>query len=230
MASEAFKIKIAQLKMLGNDFETHVLVYDELLNQLKHDFDEKWLFGWQDNSHAATDLKKYLDDFAKIHRLKPDEKSQLEDYSSTQGDFRETMIFIAKKLNESGKSHIILMDEVDLNNVVASVKSKENLTYLDIDLSYLAEFENVRFILCLRPTIDGYKNFQIEYSEAKPNQYIKQFMNRYRNCKPIYDLLNFWQKNDVQSDYGFPMITNRREKLDERSLPTLTRFKFFLFF
>ena len=134
IAVEAFKIIVAQTKLSGLDMEMHTLVYDEKLNQLKHDFAKRWLF--QHDGANATDLKKYLDDFAKSHEIKPEEKSQLEDYTSTRDDFRETMTFIARKLNESGKVHIILMDEVELQ-CVASIKND-----VDVDLSYLAEFEN----------------------------------------------------------------------------------------
>ena len=204
MAAEAFKIMVAQAILAGLDMEMHTLVYDEKLNQLKHDFEEKWLF--QHDGAIASDLKEYLKEFAKIHRIKPEERSQLEDYTSTQDDFRETMTFLGEKLNESGKVHIILMDEVDLKNV-ASIKSHGGTPYLDVDLSYLAQFENVKFIMCLRPTIDGCKNFKIEYSKKMPNQYIQHFQNRYRNCKQIFDLLSFWQQNDDSQTDGFPMIS-----------------------
>ena len=121
IAVEAFLIMISKAVLNGLDMEMHTLVYDEKLNQLKHDLAKKWLF--QHEGARATDLKKYLDEFAEIHDIEPDKKSQLEDYTSTQDDFKETMTFLARKLNESGKVHIILMDEVELQNV-ASIKFK----------------------------------------------------------------------------------------------------------
>ena len=126
IAVEAFKIMVAKAKLDGLDMEMHSLVYDEKLNQLKHDLEKKWLFQFE--GAIASDLKEYLKEFAKIHQINPEGKSQLEDFHSTKDDFRETMTFLARKLNDSGKVHIILMDEVELQNV-ASIKSKNDLPY-----------------------------------------------------------------------------------------------------
>lgn len=214
IAAEAFKIMVSKEILGGFDMEMHILVYDEKLKQLKHDLEEKWLF--QHEGAIARDLKFYLKEFAQLHRIKPEDQSQLEDFDSTQDDFRETMIFLARKLNESGKVHIILMDEVELQNV-ASIKSQNGLPYVDVDLSYLEEYENVKFIICLKPTFYGCKNFEIQYSKKRPNQYVKHFQNRYRNCKEIYDLLSYWQQNDPQSDV-FPMLSPT-ENLNVNWLP-----------
>lgn len=214
IAVEAFKIMVAKAKLAGFDMEMHTLVYDEKLNQLKHDLEMKWLF--QYDGANVTDLKKYLDEFAKLNQINPEGKSLLEDFHSTKDDFRETMTFLARKLNDSYKVHIILMDEVELKNVT-SIISENDVTYADVDLSYVAEFENVKFIICLRPMIEGCKNFDIKYSKKRPNQYIKHLKNRYRNCKEIYELLCYWQQNDLQSD-GFPILSST-EKLNMDWLP-----------
>ena len=214
IAVEAFKIMVAKAKLAGFDMEMHTLVYDEKLNQLKHDLEMKWLF--QYDGANVTDLKKYLDEFAKLNQINPEGKSLLEDFHSTKDDFRETMTFLARKLNDSYKVHIILMDEVELKNVT-SIISENDVTYADVDLSYVAEFENVKFIICLRPMIEGCKNFDIKYSKKRPNQYIKHLKNRYRNCKEIYELLCYWQQNDLQSD-GFPILSST-ENLNMDWLP-----------
>ena len=214
IAVEAFKIMVAKAKLAGFDMEMHTLVYDEKLNQLKHDLEMKWLF--QHDGANVTDLKKYLDEFAKLNQINPEGKSLLEDFHSTKDDFRETMTFLARKLNDSYKVHIILMDEVELKNVT-SIISENDATYADVDLSYVAEFENVKFIICLRPMIEGCKNFDIKYSKKRPNQYIKHLKNRYRNCKEIYELLCYWQQNDLQSD-GFPILSST-ENLNMDWLP-----------
>ena len=214
IAVEAFKIMVAKAKLAGFDMEMHTLVYDEKLNQLKHDLEMKWLF--QYDGANVTDLKKYLDEFAKLNQINPEGKSLLEDFHSTKDDFRETMTFLARKLNDSYKVHIILMDEVELKNVT-SIISENDVTYADVDLSYVAEFENVKFIICLRPMIEGCKNFDIKYSKKRPNQYIKHLKNRYRNCKEIYELLCYWQQNDLQSD-GFPILPST-ENLNMDWLP-----------
>ena len=52
-------------------------------------------------------------------------------------------------MNESGKLHIVLIDEVDMNNVGSKIV-ENHTTVIDIDLSYLSEFENVKFIICIR--------------------------------------------------------------------------------
>ena len=70
------------------------MVYDEKLNQLKDDLAKKWLL--LPDEANATDLKKYLDEFARKHRMQPEEKSMLEDYHSSQEDFRDNDIHCKK--------------------------------------------------------------------------------------------------------------------------------------
>ena len=161
MASEAVKIKLAQLKYSQNIVEIHAVeihafVFNEKLKQLKSDLSEKWFLGYEEI--IPTDLKKYLEQFYKDHNVKPERQSELEQFDYSSDEFKETLTSVAQKLNLDGKIHIILMDEVDLKNVMPSEKStlKNNL---EIDLSFVGEFHNVHFIFCLRSAIEGMNNF-----------------------------------------------------------------------
>ena len=214
IAVEAFLIMISKAVLNGPDMEMHTLVYNEKLNQLKHDFAKKWLF--QHEGANITDLKQYLVEFAKIHDIEPEVKSRLEDYASTQDDFRETMTFLATKLNESGKVHIILMDEVDLKIVTAtgSTTFDDNC---EIDLSCISEYQNVHFVFCICPTSDGQKDFKIIYPKERPNQHFVWMEVIYRNCREIIDFISYVQNQlDPKSKEGYPKIG---EILSDTKLP-----------
>ena len=148
MASEAVKIKLGQLRGAHNHVKVHTFafVYNERLNQLKSDLGKRWLAELDDLN--VTDLKRYTEAFSREHNLKPEDQSELEDYQDSPEDFRKTLISIATHLNQTGETHVVLMDEVELKNV--NVCNSNKINTLEIDLSYVAKFENVHFIFCLR--------------------------------------------------------------------------------
>ena len=64
--------------------------------------------------HIETQLLNEL--FSEISQLAPEQQSRLEEYnvSSRADDFKMTLKSLASQLDQSGKTHIILVDEVDL--------------------------------------------------------------------------------------------------------------------
>ena len=189
--------------------------YNEKLNQLKSDLDEKWLYGH--DQVRITDFKKYLEQFSKEYKLKPEDQSQLEEYDDSPEDFKEALKTVAHQLNESGNTYIIFMDEVDLINVVPE-KSTSHDEHLEVDLSFVSDFPNVHFVFCLRPKSDGQNNFKVQFPNQKTNQHFVWFNHMYRNCKPVIDLIQRVQENlGPDSDEGYPMIDP--ETVHENKLP-----------
>ena len=84
------------------------------------------------------------------------------------------------KYIQSNETNIILLDEVDLKNVTLNDESTalDEGNNLELDLSYLSEYENIHFIICLRPAmhfghfaIEGFNNFTISFPTLQPNQH-----------------------------------------------------------
>ena len=205
MASEAVKIKLGQLRGAHNHVKVHTFafVYNERLNQLKSDLGKRWLAELDDLN--VTDLKRYTEAFSREHNLKPEDQSELEDYQDSPEDFRKTLISIATHLNQTGETHVVLMDEVELKNV--NVCNSNKINTLEIDLSYVAKFENVHFIFCLRPRFDGLKDFKVAFSNLQKNQHFCWLENNYRNTKAIQELMRYVQRED-QSKAGYLLIKN----------------------
>ena len=123
MAVEVAKIKAALQKDAKRDVEVHAFVFNEGLNQLKSDINEKYFCDYEETD--ATDLKKYIEKFSKKYQLKPEHQSQLEEYKESSEDFKMTLKSLANLMNMSGKTHIILMDEVDLKNILGKEEPTE---------------------------------------------------------------------------------------------------------
>merc|ERR1712038_981556 len=113
MASEVVKIKVAQQIALKKEVEAHTFVFHEGLNQLKSDIGKIWFFGYDETNVTLTDLKKYVELFSETYQLTPEQQSRLEEYNDSSDDFKMTLQSLASQLNQSGKTHIILIDEVD---------------------------------------------------------------------------------------------------------------------
>ena len=149
MGSEAVKIMWAFLLAAGKEVEIHGFVYDETLNVLKSDLEERWFFEF--GNFDASDLKVYSHIYRREHEIKPDEKNLLLKYDDSPNDFIEALQYAAKKFNQSGKTHIIFMDEINLNNMISENSNDKLRNVLEVDLSFISKFENVYFVLCLRP-------------------------------------------------------------------------------
>ena len=160
MAAEIVKNKVAQQIALKKEVEAHTFVFHE---GLKSDIGKIWFFGYDDTNVTLTDLKKYVELFSETYQLTPEQQSRLEEYNDSSDDFKMTLQSLASQLNQSGKTHIILIDEVDLRNVTSQDESIQR-NDLELDLSYTSEFENVHFIFCLRPAKVGL-NRSVLYDE-----------------------------------------------------------------
>ena len=143
--------------------------------QLKHDLNVKWL-----QEHKAKDLKMYVKQLGEKNNWKPEDCSKYENFDE---NLPETLKLIGRILNTDGKQHIVLLDEVDLEG-----EFEESTRDLKVDLSYLAEYINVHFIICLRPAYPGLNNFKIS-CVSHPNQSHCNLKNVYRNAEAIQKLV-----------------------------------------
>ena len=154
----------------------------------------------------VTDIKKFIELFSNNYQLKPEHQSQLEEYKDSSEDFKMTLQYLASKMNQSGKTHIILIDEVDLKNVLSRELSKEN--HLELDLSYISEYENIHFIFCLRPAKDGVNDFTLSFPSVQSNQYFVCLRTTYRNTQAIQKLIKYFQTQIDAKSEGYALMGN----------------------
>ena len=119
------------------------------------------------------------------------------------------------------------MGEVNLKNVTKNFTTTENGTILNVDLSFLAAFENVHFIIVLKPNFDGENCpdfFKIQSSTLANNQFFKQFTKSHRHSEGIKDFLSFWQHSDIfKLSCNFVWLVLLRIDLSTLSLPLFLR-------
>ena len=205
MASEVVKIKTAQQIALKKEVEAHTFVFHEGLNQLKSDIGKIWFFGYDDTDVELTDLKKYIELFSETYQLTPQQQSRLEEYNESSDDFKLTLQSLASHLNQSGKTHIILIDEVDLMNVISQEESMEK-NNIEVDLSYISEYENVHFVFCFRPAKEGLNNFSISFPNLESNQQFICLGTCYRNTEAILRLIKFFQSQIDDRSEGYSLM------------------------
>ena len=206
LAVEVVKIKASLQRDAKKKVEVHALVFNEGLNQLKSDMNEKYFCDYDDTE--VTDLKIYIKMFSNKYELKPEHQSELEEFKNSSEDFKLTLKSLANQLNTSGKTHIILIDEVDLNIVTTKEESKEerNKNYLELDLSYISEYENVHFIVALRPAKYGLNNFSVSFPSLQSNQHYSYLAKVYRNTEAIQKLIHFFQSQIDADSEGYALM------------------------
>ena len=115
LASQVLKIKSAQFKKKRKNVKKYVFVYNELieqlkldpeqkwlyeyselynekLNQMKYDLEQKWLDEYNNSKEMNTDdhdLKKFIDQYSKKNKLNPNEETEMNDVFEEEDDDRE---------------------------------------------------------------------------------------------------------------------------------------------
>jgi hypothetical protein len=107
-------------------------------------------------------------------------------------------------MNQSGKTHVILFDEVNLKNVLSQDSSIEN--NLEVDLSYISEYKNIHFIFCLRPAKEGFNDFTISFPSLQSNQYFVYLRTNYRNTEAIQRLITKFQSHIHAKSEGYALM------------------------
>ena len=113
-----------------------------------------------------------------------------------------------------------MIDELYMD-IACGRATKDGKKAIDADFSYLAEYENVHFILCLRPRVRSHdKDFDIVFLKGQKNQHYQFFKMRHRNNIQILNFLKFIQKNLPAYYAKYPRL-DLEEILDESTLPPL---------
>ena len=215
------------------DVEKHILTFNARMNydRLNQDLKNKWLKGYNENDQLKiqhfTDFLKAFHEEHK-HLLNQTEKDLLQKelwlYQTDGSDFKSVLLIICKILKQLSKNFIIMIDELDMNYACRSTGvswTKDGKKAIDADFSYLAEYENVHFILCLRPMVlRSDEDFDILFPKEQKNQHYQFFKIRHRNTIQILKFLHFNQENLQYFSAKYPRL-DLEETVDESTLPPL---------
>ena len=110
------------------------------------------------------------------------------------------------------------MDEVSLR-LACRKTTKNGKTSYHVDFSYLAKYDNIHFVICMRPIGDEAKDFNLIFPSNEEGQLYQLLKKRHRNNIEILRFLIFFQKNlPHEKPDGYQSI-DLEEILDEASLP-----------
>ena len=241
LASEAVKIKMGRFLESSGHFKevlhVFVLTYDFgnfTYSQLIEDLKTKWFldrdYDWSITFKIQqfSDFRNYL---LQLHE-KHDEKflsslqiCQLEknpkDYDSD--DFKSVLVIICKIMERYNCKCIIMLDEVSMYSSCKTTITEDDRSSSLVDFSYLARYQNIQFVICLRPECydNGVKDFEVVFPDAPKLQYYQMIKMRYRSTKKIMEFLKYWQVHGPNPyGAGFPSIEGENS-LDEKTLPPL---------
>ena len=200
------KIKIAQLKESKQDVKTYVLTFNssvmryDLLNQ---DLENKYLkdqaeTGQLKVQHLTDFLKEFLEEYNHLLNEADQEllKKDPQKYQCDGSDFKSILLLICKNMQKFTKC-VIMIDEVDMS-LACNLSTEGFKKDVNADFSYLAEYENIHFILCLRPLVLKSKmktDFEILFPKEQKNQCYQFFKIRHRSNIQIHNFLHFLQEN-----------------------------------
>ena len=170
--------------------------YELLMKDLKN----KWFADQDVNIQYLADfLKGFTDEHEKYlnpKQLEELEYAQKEKYLPDGETFNIVLIAICEMMKKFNKTAIIMIDEVSLNH--ACRKTTENgKTFFHVDFSYLTQYDNIHFVICMRPFGYGViKYFNLIFPTTNQEGQLYQLLKkRHRNTIEILRFLIFCQKN-----------------------------------
>ena len=105
---------------------------------------------------------------------------------------------------------IIMVDEVHTEYV----SEKHDNEYI-ANFSYLANYENVDFVICMNPALkkDEMQSYEIKHqSGTEEKQNFQVFRKRHRNSHEILNFMRFLQENHNQDDFQYMIVSEDEEK------------------
>ena len=152
---------LARLKETSKDVDVHVLTFggggsssDMKYELLMKDLKNKCFLDQAVNVQHFADFLKSFTEEHKNHltpkQLKDLKYPQEAKYYSGGDHFKGVLITICEMMKKFNKTCIIMIDELVLN--LACRKTTENgKTSYHVDFSYLAQYDNIHFVICMRP-------------------------------------------------------------------------------
>ena len=134
--------------------------------------------------------------------------------------------WIKNQIQKSSAKAIVMMDEMCVLAFCNSEKFRQDPSNIILDLSFLEEYENVKFVICVSPIfsyifvtdIEIQNSFDLDFHNAPENSEKATYHHlsaRYRNTAGILDFINFIAKNFPNDNYNHtcknfnPMVVTR---------------------
>ena len=248
LAVEVLKIWMGRILEDNGEVDAFALTFDgysrsgngnlnyKLLNE---ELSSKYFQDQQENQVQVSHWQEFMQKFAQDHKeeLTQDQKNLLEKgtggYRFDNEECKSVLMTIAEVFEKGKRKVIVMVDEINLYSTCNKTTTKEGNPSFEVDFSYLRQYENVLFILCLRPeaaaniepwgsTTDSVvnKDFELILSTEQQGQLYKTLGLRHRNAFLILKFLRFLQENDP-NPYDSSLSIQNEQILEKESLPPL---------
>ena len=208
LAAEVVKIWLGRFLETNKEVDAFVLAYEEdkarsfkyalLLQELRDKYFP------DENQVQVSDWHKFMDQFTQ---------------TSSNSPIKKVFRTVAKFLNKTRKKVIIMVDEIELLNAYNEKTENDGKISYKLDFSYLRQFENVHFILCLRPA-SNIDNYELTFPDQQGQLY-KNLGLRHRSALEILNFLRFWQEKNHGMHIDYSPCIHDEKLLPKESLPPL---------
>ena len=235
-AAEVVKI-IWAIKLEENSSEiidVYALSYNENFDELIRNLKSKWFQDY--NLNMISSFYFFMGEFSARYDLDQEEKQIMQTFPiNYPEELKAVLTTIAKHLQKSGKTSIIMIDEMCIEDAMVGIEKEtpDGNSLFDVDFTYLSKYTKVHFIIALRPIMgnrpvensfkpqlrpgEKQNNFQVQLHTAK-NQNAQIFCQRYRCAEEIKKFLDFLQSENIE--WGYPKIDANEYMTKEVSPPT----------
>ena len=178
LASEAVKMKLARFKETFKDVDhVYILTFNSSGTSYYHlmsDLKSKW-FGGLDVSiqHFSDFLEMFTNKYEENlnqKQLKEFKFAKKFEFLDDGESFKIILITICEMMKKFSKTSIIMIDELELDIACRKTK-KHGKTSYHVDFSYLAQYTNVNFVICMRPIRYEVKDFNVIFPTNKEGQH-----------------------------------------------------------
>ena len=193
---------------------------------LNQELSSKYFQYREENQVHVSHWSDFMKKFSQVHKeeLTHDQRNLLGTEvgfykygSRSTEEVKSVLMTVAEVLNKRKRKVIVMIDEIAIFNTCKGIgKPSSARRSYEVDFSYLRQYENVHFIICLRPFAS--EDFILKLPAKQRGQLYKILDLRHRNALAILKFMRFWQENDPIS--ASPSIQNE-QILDKESLPPL---------
>ena len=109
--------------------------------------------------------------------------------------------WIKNQIQKFSANAIVMMDEFCATTLCNREKYHQDPSNIILDVDFLAEYENIRFVICVSPEITDYSSYQnqnsfdLNFYNGSEKATFHHLSGRYRNTAGILQFINFVADN-----------------------------------
>ena len=134
--------------------------------------------------------------------------------------------WIKNQIQKFSANAIVMMDEMCVLAFCNREKFLKDPSNIVLDLSFLAEYENIRFVICLSPVYINYRaikiptSFDLDFYKGSEKVTYHYLSGRYRNTAGILQFINFVADNYQHCGYEYCELHKKSdESIEPENLP-----------